>query len=211
MILDFNIDDFLQEPVVISLLPIVIQGSILPISEPAYTFLQRPSGLESGIYQESDVQLGERMLDKGSNVIGEGAKGCVTTLSWLTHMGRYQSLKRTLKPWMKTSSRTLRIFSHFWGEELGSSLSRLGGGREQCSALWSALARLDPRSSCGTTPQTSIQTPWNKRHQKRDKICPRGPSQSFNHTKYCKAHKYEYTGGTAASRTSWSWQLPHLI
>jgi len=80
VILDFNIDDFLQQPAVISTFPMLIQGSILPISKSTHTFVQRSSGLESGIYQEPNVEFWQRMLNKGSYVIGKGAKGCVTPL-----------------------------------------------------------------------------------------------------------------------------------
>jgi hypothetical protein len=58
------------------------------------------------------------MLDKGSNVVRKGPKGCIATLLGQEILGDTAVLELTLKPWMKTSSRTLRILSHVLGEQV---------------------------------------------------------------------------------------------
>ena len=112
MILDFNIDDLLQQPVVISFISQELPGRILPISKSAYAFLQGSSGLESRIHQEPNIQFRKRMLDKGSNVVRKGSKGCITTLSCQQMLEDIRALIRTLKPCIKTSNRTFCILSH---------------------------------------------------------------------------------------------------
>ena len=77
---------------------IVIENSNLPVSKSAHTFLQGSSGLESGIYQKPNVQLGERMLDEGRDVVRKGSEGCIATLSDQQMKEDIRVAELTLKP-----------------------------------------------------------------------------------------------------------------
>jgi hypothetical protein len=70
----------------------------IPISEPAHAFCQITPGLELGIYDCVDVNLGETMADEGSKVFRETSESVVTSLSHLCQYAEKINLEYNKSP-----------------------------------------------------------------------------------------------------------------